>query len=104
MPRAECGVPCDQNPNTCTVPSNCVEGSHPLFDKFTWYDMEVAGIMDLCGNRADPLSDWRFQTNATEPRVQVVSPPDQYPYACSDIPVTASLINPCIASPQAHVK
>jgi hypothetical protein len=82
------GVPCDQNPNICTVPTNCVEGAHPLFDKFTWHDMEVSGVMDLCGNPAQPLEDWRFQTNATEPRVRAISPPDQYAFACSDVPVT----------------
>ncbi len=52
-------------------------------DAFTWYQVQVAGVQDLCTNTQapDPIT-WSFQTNGTGAGIAERYPADGYAYSC----------------------
>ncbi|MFH0952009.1 MAG: Ig-like domain-containing protein [Patescibacteria group bacterium] len=58
--------------------------SNNLFEAFTWYEIEVANIEDLCGNAMTAPLIWQFQTNDSVPGVESVYPADGSSDQCPD--------------------
>lgn len=52
-------------------------------DPFSWYEIRVSNLQDLCANtqQPSPLS-WRFQTNGVGAGISAVYPSDGFAYAC----------------------
>lgn len=56
-----------------------------LLEPFTWYQITVQDVEDLCGNVMDPNPvSWVFQTNDAVPGVKSVSPRDGATNVCPD--------------------
>lgn len=79
-----------------------------LFKPFTWYEVTVQNLRDLCSNTQDPNPyTWVFETNDVTPGVASVSPPNEYAFACPDVPIqidyTVSMYDPirsgCLVDP-----
>ncbi len=50
---------------------------------FTWYEISVTNIQDLCSNVMSPAPlSWRFQTNGVGPGIGQVYPADGFTFAC----------------------
>ncbi|PIS42636.1 MAG: hypothetical protein COT24_02455, partial [Candidatus Kerfeldbacteria bacterium CG08_land_8_20_14_0_20_40_16] len=59
-------------------------------DAYTWYEINVDNIYDLCSNEMTPApTTWRFQTNGTFPGVNFVYPPNGYLFSCPDTEIFA---------------
>lgn len=79
-----------------------------MLKPFTWYEISVRDVMDLCRNRQDPNPYvWVFETNDVVPDVASVSPPNEFDRACPDVPIqidfTVSMYDPehggCLVDP-----
>lgn len=56
-----------------------------LLDSFTWYQITVRDVVDLCGNMMDPNPVvWVFETNDSVPGITSVSPQDGSDSICPD--------------------
>lgn len=52
-------------------------------EAFSWYEIEVNNLKDLCANTQTPAPlIWRFQTNGVGAGIGAVYPPDGYLFAC----------------------
>lgn len=59
-----------------------------LFEPYTWYEVTVENVRDLCGTlQTPPTYRWIFETNANKPGVRYVYPPNEYKYACPNTKV-----------------
>jgi len=95
-------VDCPGNAPPCTPTGNRIDSSNLvvsdkskgfrvktkggfLLDSFTWYQITVQDVEDLCGNVMDPNPvSWVFQTNDAVPGVKSVSPRDGAINVCPD--------------------
>ncbi len=77
-----------------------------LFKEYTWYQITVKNLRDLCRNR---MADYTFvfETNNVTPGIADVYPQNNYPFACPDTPIriryTVSMYDPihgdCLVDP-----
>ncbi|MBI3114919.1 MAG: IPT/TIG domain-containing protein, partial [Candidatus Kerfeldbacteria bacterium] len=59
-----------------------------LLDSFTWYEVTVQGLTDLCSNEQQPNPfRWVFETNDVAPGVASVYPTNGYAFACPNTDV-----------------
>lgn len=93
-------VTCPGNTSPCTPTGNVISNSNLvisdknngfrvktkggfLLDAFTWYQITVQDVEDLCGNVMSPNPvTWVFETNDTVPGVKSVSPRDGATNVC----------------------
>lgn len=97
-------------PNTTNTGLEVTLNDGVLLTAFTWYEVRVAGVRDLCGNQL-PGNEyiWVFETNDTVPGVASVTPSNGFAFACPATPIqidfTVSMYDPahgnCIVGPAA---
>ncbi len=57
-------------------------------DAFTWYEISVNNLQDLCSNIQSPAPlIWRFETNGVGPGISQFYPSDGFQYACPNTEV-----------------